>query len=363
MASFCGFCGRQLADGEVCTCQVGTEAPKIPYPPLGAANETPNYGQSDPGYFPGADYGVNYTGAPSEGFFESMKNRMGIGSPELNAGNPYEEGMQIVPDCVSANEGEIPIRQYRVAKLRSRVLGIPYATAIGRIQVTNKRVIFRAPGKSIGGRTTLHHEFAIEELAGLEARREYVFNAFDLFLGFLFFAIGAAIGLRIVAGIYSDSPYLGFFISLLLGAAGCVPFFLMKKHWLLKLLCLGVGMMAMGGLGVFLFSMRHWITGGGILGVILIIFSLAELVCVVFALIFQSVRPNMVLVLKTAFASEAVDIRRRKITLRSSAREEHTGFLEVYPETDTERCIREVNAMINDLRKYGDSIVAKWKQG
>ena len=361
MASFCGLCGRPLADGEVCTCQGQQQyaAPHVPYPPRGAAQD---YGQQDPGYYPGADYGAQYTAGQTTGFFESMKNRMGIGDPELNATDTYEEGLQIVPDCVSANEGEIPVKQYKVAKLRSRVIGIPYATAIGRIQVTNKRVLFRAPGRSIGGRTTLQHEFAIEEIAGMEARREYVFNAFDLFLGFLLLAIGGAIGSAIVTGIRSSSAFGIFALCLVLGAIGCAPFFLMKKHWLLKLLCLGLGLVPMGGMGFQLFEMRHWVSGGGFFGVVLMILALFVLACVVFALIFQSVRPNMVLVLKSKFANEAVDIRRRKVAPWSSGREEHTGYREVYPEADTERCIREVNAIINDLQQYGDSAVAKWKQ-
>lgn len=349
MASFCGLCGRPLADGEVCTCQAGqNETPRAPYPP--------RY-QQDTGFSAGPQIPVGQT----QGFFASMKNRMGIGDPELNASDTYESDKRIVPDCVNANEGEVPVRQYTVAKLRSRVIGIPYATAIGRVQVTNKRVIFRAPGRSIGGRTTLQHEFAIDEIAGVEARREYVFNAFDLFLGFVLLAIGGGIGAAIVSGLHSGSVFGIFALCLLLGAAGCVPFFLMKKHWLIKLLCLGVGLVPMAGMGLSLFEMRRWESGSGFFGVVLMLLALCVLVCVIFALIFQSARPNMVLILKSRFANEAVDIRRRKVSPWASGREEHTGYREVYPEVDTERCIREINALIVDLQENGDAAVGKWR--
>lgn len=43
-------------------------------------------------------------------FFASLKNRMGIGEPETNNAPVYEKNMQIVPENISANDGEIPIK-------------------------------------------------------------------------------------------------------------------------------------------------------------------------------------------------------------------------------------------------------------
>ena len=99
------------------------------------------------------------------GFWKRYKVRLGLEEPE-EAENVYERGMKIVPDCISADEGEIPIRQYVVAKLRT-LHKLNWAE--GRLQITNKRVIFRAPGHALMGRTVLQHEFAIDEIAGVEA--------------------------------------------------------------------------------------------------------------------------------------------------------------------------------------------------
>jgi hypothetical protein len=115
------------------------------------------------------------------GVIESIKNRMGIGTPERNAADAYERGMAIVPDCIKANENEIPVRQYNVAILRSL---LKFERAEGRMQVTNKRVVFRAAGRSVGGRTALQHEYAIDEIAGIETRSNYKFS-----LLYLIFAI------------------------------------------------------------------------------------------------------------------------------------------------------------------------------
>jgi hypothetical protein len=126
-------------------------------------------------------------GSPTGNFFASMKNRMGIGSPERNATDTYERGMNIVPNCISASEHELPVKQYNIAVLRNL---FKFERAEGRMQVTNKRVIFRAAGRSVGGRTTLQHEFVINEIAGIEAKNNFKFSF--LYLVFAILIIAAA---------------------------------------------------------------------------------------------------------------------------------------------------------------------------
>jgi len=123
-------------------------------------------------------------------FVISMKNRMGIGSPERNATDTYERGMKIVPACISANENEIPVKQYNIAVLRNL---FKFERAEGRMQVTNKRVIFRAAGRSVGGRTTLQHEFAIDEIAGIEARYNFKFSFMYLVFAILIISLASLI--------------------------------------------------------------------------------------------------------------------------------------------------------------------------
>jgi len=120
-----------------------------------------------------------------EGIAESIKNRMGIGSPEKNATDTYEREKKIVPECISAIEDETPVKQYNIAVLRNL---LKFERAEGRLQITNKRVVFRAAGRSIGGRSTLQHEFAINNIAGIEANNNYKFSV--LYLVFAVIIIG-----------------------------------------------------------------------------------------------------------------------------------------------------------------------------
>ena len=123
-------------------------------------------------------------------FIMSMKNRMGIGSPERNATDVYERKMNIIPENIRANENEIPVKQYNVAVLRNMM---KFERAEGRLQVTNKRMVFRAAGRSLGGRTSLHHEYKVDEIAGIEARSNYRFSFCYLVLAFLIISLASAI--------------------------------------------------------------------------------------------------------------------------------------------------------------------------
>lgn len=300
----------------------------------------------------------------ADGFWSTLKEHMGIGEPEYNNASPYEEGMKIIPDIVKPNEGEVPIRQYQIATLRNKVAGVTYAKATGRIQVTNKRVIFRAPGKSIiGTRTSLQHEFLIDEIGGIEARREHIFNKGDMFLSLIAAIIGSLIMTRIVGNsIERDMSFrsLGatcYFLALFFGTVGIVPFFAVKKHWFLKAFLAGVSG------GAFLVPA---LAGSNILFAALTLFAY---ITVFLAGLFYSVRPNLVLSVKSkGAASPAVDIRRTSTGIGgilqkagSADSDDHTGFKEIYPEGDAERAIREIGAVINDIQKMGDYAVSKWE--
>ncbi len=338
MSKFCTRCGRPLEEGQICPCSAPAPTP----------TPTPRPVE------------VNINPESVKGFFEEMQNRMGIGDPELNKGDAYETGKQIVPECVKANESEIPVKQYKIATLRNRVLGIPYTKAIGRLQVTNKRVIFRAPGKCLAGRTTLQHEFAIDEISGIESRREYVFNGWDLLIGILAVALGGLVSTSLIMEIVSNSGglFVPAFFAILIAAAGCVPFFMIKKRWLSKLLCLGASFYPMLAMTVIISRRSAFFSGFfGFLSLVILGFTL-------FTMSLNAIKPNLVLVIKTKSASEAIDIRRKRVGPFGVVldKEDHTGYMEILPEENAEESIREIWALINDIQKLGDFGIEKWKK-
>jgi hypothetical protein len=117
-----------------------------------------------------------------------LRYRTGFGDIRQTSQEIYETGMLIVPECISPDEGEIPVKQYNIAILRNLLRG---ERAEGRVQITNKRVIFRATGNSIVGKTTLQQEFAISEIGGIEARLNGKFNFLYLFFALIIASISA----------------------------------------------------------------------------------------------------------------------------------------------------------------------------
>lgn len=150
--AFCTKCGRPLADGEICDCQKQQAAPNE----QGGFNP---YGNPQPEKSIQSDSENVVINIDKDKMKQNLNNAVdklqtGVGKGvnmvnetrnKLESSDAFEHGLKIVPDCISANDGEIPIKQYDFAKLRTRFM---LEKSYGRLQITNKRVIFRAAGRS-----------------------------------------------------------------------------------------------------------------------------------------------------------------------------------------------------------------------
>ena len=166
-------------------------------------------------------------------WLSKQQDRLGIGANESKFTDVYEKWKKIVPESISENEGEIPVRQYNMAVLRTRW---KFMRAEGRLQVTNKRLIFRAAGRSLMGRTTLQHEFNLAEIGGVEVRKDWRFSIFDFSIAFYFSALVGFIFNWIVSLAYADAVAFGIILGSIFGLTGLIPFFTLKKKFLIKAL-------------------------------------------------------------------------------------------------------------------------------
>lgn len=195
--AFCTKCGRPLADGEICDCQKQQAAPNE----QGGFNP---YSNPQPEKTIQADSENVVINIDKDKMKQNLNNAVdklqtGVGKgvnmvnetrTKLESSDAFEHGLKIVPDCISANDGEIPIKQYDFAKLRTRFM---LEKSYGRLQITNKRVIFRAAGRSPLGKNIFHQEFSIDQLAGVEVRCKHEFNLFNFFLGLIFSVASEAV--------------------------------------------------------------------------------------------------------------------------------------------------------------------------
>ena len=438
---YCKKCGKQLMDGQICDCVVGgtmptqaqmtpRPAPYRPAPPPAPSRQTQNMpstaqtyqtpqtpppatprqtphmpltaqtyqtSQTPPPAAPhtahprASTYQTPHTPPPATPqsasnttklrFFESIMIKLGMGDLYRKFTAYYERGKMIVPDCIAPNEGEIPVKQYDIAVLRSLSR---FERSEGRLQITNKRLIFRATGRSISGSTSFQQEFAIDELAGVEALRNYRFGLIylvaDLFMIMMMLlvvlAVCACIAIPIIIPnaiinvVYNSSDQntplkyqqAVFYYENLppeIQAQREYPLYesfrpnqtlFSALRIIFSLVGLAVSIIVL----VSLLKMRNKF---------LLIQVKRFLMKLLLKIIRIARRPNMVFMVKTKGGIEGgtpIKIKRDQYFLFIRLGTEN-GYSEVFPTSDTDIALKEIGAIINDIQKLGDHGVHKWK--
>lgn len=328
MAKYCKFCGLPVKEGKNCTCEMSQNSKKK----------------------------TNDRVSDVKG---KVEENMGIPN-EKGRLESYERGKRIVPDCILPNEGEIPIRQYDIAKLRTVFKG---AFAEGRLQVTNKRVLFRSSGYSLLGPNKAQYEFALDEIAGIEIRNDHRLGVFHLVVGITAFAVITSMMNEVFSKFSGFSPFFASVVTLALFIWATLFFFAAKDKWYIKLI---FNAMAAGALSVQALTTKFLVIpvlDGSI-------FSYMEGICLILVLlnyILIAYVPNLVLIIKTKGASNPIEIRRKEgngllAFLFHMPKKDYTGYSDVMPGRDLEKARKELGAMINDLNKNGDLAIDKWKE-
>lgn len=324
MARYCSKCGKQLAKGEKCSCQ----------------------GNSSPLLEKGKAWTVK------------LLQKTGIGVASDNSDNVFETGQKIVPDIIKANDGEVPIKQYNAATMRSRIR-CQYAK--GKLQVTNKRILFRAAGMSVHGPITQQYEFAISEVAGVEIKKKKRISIMNVVLCYLLNMVFAVLGASLLSEFAMEEPVWATVIALSVSVGCAVPFFVLHKKFWVKQLCLSLGVGALSAVALADAGMANIMFGIMPMNVCVVIGILYHLLWLVNALLVGTV-PDLVLIIKTKGASPAMEIRRKQFATIFKPMVEYTDFGEVIPRNDVDQMITELGALIDDIQTIGDMAIEKWQE-
>ena len=322
---YCTRCGKPIQEGERCSC-------------------TKKWNLNLESSFSGAQEGAVFFGVNSQ-----------------SADAQYERGQKIVPDNIVPNESEIPVRQYNLCVMRSRIKG---ARAEGRLQLTNKRILFRAKGVTPVGNTTIQHEFSIDELAGFQIVRNFRFSILDLLLLAFCCFIFWNLGVGVAEALGETLKGFGLLLSYVLAIAAAVPAFIRMPRELCAcksiLLAISIGLLNVLRKSVYFNKIVL-----AVLGYILIYLPYVALavLLIVFALAF-SFKPNMEFLVRTKTGEAVIPVRCEKTGFAAVGNvitAQYMGYNEVLPTDETEKAIREIGAIINDIQKLGDYGISKWK--
>jgi hypothetical protein len=273
----------------------------------------------------------------------------------------------IVGNIVAPAEGEIPIRQYHLAKYRyyPRLM-----FADGRLELTNKRIIYRVSGVSLFGPILYHNEYEMDHASGLNiesgrrvSRPRFILTL--LFLGpalYLITDMIVVLFLSLIMMFTSDFP---FFIWVLLFVGLFAVFFIAGEKKFLKLLlsqaALTVAVNATGFSEIYNTELpkgfwpatKYFFSFLGSLGPMLL-FLLLGIVFAVFGCYSFSMRKNIsVMILSSHAAGTPIELSNSKSFLL------HASTLTVFG-ADANQAVTEVGAIISDLHSMGDAAVEKW---
>lgn len=82
----------------------------------------------------------------------------------------------------------------------------------------------------------------------------------------------------------------------------------------------------------------------------------------IFGLLLYCLRPDFAIIIKNKSAMEQaapIEIKRKR-KFSAIGQDSGVGFSEVIPTDESEKAIREISAIINDIQKMGDLGVQKW---
>lgn len=265
------------------------------------------------------------------------------GETSLTADQIFERNSDIVPNHIQAEENEIVVKQYNIAQLRSR---LTFSRAEGRLMVTNRRVLFRAAGRGIGGHTLMQHQFTMDELAGIEMHTDYKFSFLNFILIQLLVPLVALVPMLLLSSLEGAGAVIIGLLFAILGVG--VSAYFMNHRWLR--LC------ASGVAAVSVFTAITRLHDPALMWLIFFVC----LVIYIVALVQVCFVPNLVIHIKTKSGHNALEIGSRKSIFLRTTGDDSCGFAEVLPWTDTITAMNELGTMIEDFQKQGDYALNTW---
>ena len=278
------------------------------------------------------------------GIRETVAANADVFNGAKNGGAVYENDLLVVDQCVVPTEQEIPIRQYNIARLSTPL----WKKAYGRLQVTNKRLVFRSTGKSLAGPVMIENEFSLEELGGIEIKTDYRFNVLTFVLSglgiiFLSALYGWFSGLFLKWSMKAMTMAPSVIFAVLTIVAAAAFLVILRRGYLFK-------SAAMNACGISLLMITAFKSSR-----FAMVLAVISFIAAIVMWVYSGIVDDLHILIKAKGAVGTMEIGRK---LRG---DERSGFSIVRPWKDTEIAIREIGALLDDVKRFGDAGIDKWK--
>jgi hypothetical protein len=265
---------------------------------------------------------------------------------------------KLLKESVTPAEGEASVKAYHCTYYKSWLLGL---SASGYLEVTNKRVIFQACGKSSAGTSIIHSEVPIADVSGISTYKGTYFSIGHLLAAVVasFIAFSLVPFVITIVQDYDTLIYVRWGIALL-GFVG--SFFVSKQSiWRCVLVSSSASALLVVGIISSFFNFLGSIFGFGngsnnwsiLLGFLVAIYAL---IC----LFWYARRPTFSLSVSSKGGSST------PINISGA-----TGIgifdiaagkaLTAEPADEAEKLLKELGAVILDIQTLGDFGISKWK--
>jgi len=398
---FCTQCGAMLAEGHHCECQEQHPQPAIPTPP--AIPEAIPFLEPEPAPFieptpqpttyedeEEPTYNIDYDPdeepepEPIKKPKQHKKRQKYVEKPTIlestksNMEIPQEIALQddtdnsIIACGITPMATEVAVCKYHIANMRNM---FRITRGHGHIEVTNKRLIFRACKQPNNTKITVLREVNINEITGIETTNSKRFSPLRLGVG-LFTVFMAASVIVLAALAFTDLSVVtpvstaplstseffrwsfawfingtsisisqtSLIIGLTIGFGGAALFFILKGMLWLKLALVGA---SLGGF--FAAALTTNLYAYVLLGIALVISVLG--------LALFSVIADLCISVHMRSGSDIMLVCAKRASAAFFQGQSHSsmGYAEIAPATDTEEAICELGAIIQDIQTRGEA--------
>jgi len=263
----------------------------------------------------------------------------------------------IVGRDIQPIDGEIPLREYEVARYHNYLRGL---IAKGYLEITNKRLIYQVTGQSVYGPVLYHSEYAVDKVIGFNISRGGRVSYPRLVLALALFSWTFPLLGMVLLSPFSDAgTQLVYYLNVIIAVVAIIAALLLRRHAFIGVmlcgLAMGASLLAGGAAGIKLLVESGFnFAGFDVVAPLLLVLSMLAMVllCIAFSMV-----PGVAInILVTDAGGSAMSLQNKRMFTMDNASRVLYG-------RDADTAVVELGAIIDDLRTSEDAAVRKWRSG